>query len=370
MSRVKFPVNIEDDNSCKIKDGVGYLSVHVPEEVIIAAGKVPFHILGSGKPVKMANAYLPMTFDPYVLDSADGIMSGKYALLDGVVIANVSDGHRRLYDVCKSSANLKNLFFLDVPKGADRLRLKSFKFAVTSLVREIENAFGCRIGEAELIDAIKLCNKTRELLASLNDLRKRTSPVCSGEQFFNIVRWCQSNDKRMVNGKLSLFLDNIKSSRIENETDKVTKPRIMIMGSVIGSPLIFSVIEGVGSDIVCEDLCVGTQYFAQSVDECSGDALGAIAKRYISIPTARMVDTEARWNYLLKTAEDFKVDGVIYFALKFDDIYLFEYPYIKEKFQAAGYPLLFVEAENFLSTLGQIETRVQAFVEMLGDEGM
>ncbi len=370
MNRVKFPVNIEDNSSCEIEGGVGYLSVHVPEEVIIAAGKTPYHILGSGKPVKMANAYLPKTFDPYVLDSVEGILSGKYDALNGVVIANVSDGHRRLFDVCKSSTNLKNTFFLDVPKGADGLRLDGFKFAVSLLIKELESAFGVKITDDELAKAIKLCNETRKLLAAINDMRKCSEPICSGEEFFKIVRWSQSNDKRMVNEKLGLFLDDLKMSGFKEGGGSGEKPRIMIMGSVIGSPEIFSLIEKLDSDVVCEDLCVGMQYFSSTVEESSGDALGAIAERYISIPTARMVDTEARWRYLLKMAEDFNVDGVIYFALKFDDIYLFEYPHIRDKFQKTGYPLLFVEAENFLSTLGQIETRVQAFVEMLGDEVM
>ncbi len=56
---------------------------------------------------------------------------------------------------------------------------------------------------------------------------------------------------------------------------------------------------------------------------------------------------------------------IVYFALKFDDTHLFEYPYIKNKFQKEGYPLLFIEAENFVTNLGQIETRIQAFTEML-----
>ncbi len=32
----------------EMEGGVGYLSVHVPEEIIIAAGKVPYRIFGTG----------------------------------------------------------------------------------------------------------------------------------------------------------------------------------------------------------------------------------------------------------------------------------------------------------------------------------
>lgn len=365
---MNFYEEIKEESSCGMKNRVGYLSINVPEEIIIAAGKMPFRITGSGEPVKKGNAYLPKTFDPYVLDCIEGALQGEYDELDGVVIANVSDAHRRLYDVWKTAVSSIEMFFLDLPKDSSGLRLKSFKFAVQSLIRAFEKAFNVKITGEKLNEAIVLCNVTRKLLLELNELRKRDNPVCSGEQFFNIVKWCQRNDKHMVNEKLAEFSGSLKSVGQDNESArKINKSRIMITGSVIGSSDIISLVENLDVNVVCEDLCVGSQYFSCPVDENSADPVDAIVQRYISIPTARMVDTEARWGNLLKMAKDFRVDGVIYFALKFDDIYLFEYPYIREKFQKAGYPLLFVEAENFLTTSGQIETRVGAFVEMLGE---
>lgn len=361
---MEIPINLNED--VNPKNSIGYLSIHVPEELIIAAGKLPYRILGNGIPVKKANAFLPKTFDPHVLDSLEGLLDGKYSFIDGIIVANVSDAHRRLYDVCKISIKSAKPLFLDVPKGADLPRQKSFKFALKTLIKEIENAFGVKLTDTKLKDAIKLCNETRSLLKQISNMRKSSNQICSGEMFFNITKWSQTHDKQIVNKKLSDYIDKLKESLASKKQKNNHKPRIMIMGSVIGSPDIFSIIENCGVNIVCDDICVGNQYFAELIDETSPDVIDAIAKRYISIPTARMVDTEARWEYLLKLANDYEVDGVIYFALKFDDIYLFEYPHIKNKFRSEGYPLLFVEAENFLSTPGQIETRVQAFVEMLG----
>ncbi|HHT9117278.1 MAG TPA: 2-hydroxyacyl-CoA dehydratase family protein, partial [Candidatus Hypogeohydataceae bacterium YC38] len=153
---------------------------------------------------------------------------------------------------------------------------------------------------------------------------------------------------------------------LEGRRGKTVGPRMMLTGGFLSSPRLISLIERLGAGVVCEDLCIGMQYFSGLVDTEDPDPLRALARRYLSIPSARMVDTEARWDYLLRTAEEFHVDGIIYFALKFDDIYLFEYPYLRNKFQKAGYPTLFIEAENFLTNVGQIETRIQAFIEMLG----
>ncbi len=356
--------------------GIGYLSIHVPEEIIIAAGKVPYRIFGTGRPAKLANAFLPKTFDPYILDCLEGALDGTYGSLEGVIIANVSDAHRRLYDAWRAGTDSAEVFFLDVPKGADSLRLKIFRLGISSLVRHMEKTFEVEITDEKLRGAIKLCNETRTLLRELSDMRKETErPLLdSGKRFFEVVRWSQTHDKRAVNDSLRGYLEEVRELKSGGTSPAggpegiAGAPRVMLMGGFMGSPELISLVERLGARVVCEDMCVGAQYFSSMVDEDAAEAspVDALAGRYLNIPTARMVDMETRWDYLLKMAEDFQIDGVIYFALKFDDIYLFEYPHLRDKFRKAGYPVLFIEAENFWTSLGQIETRVQAFTEMLG----
>jgi benzoyl-CoA reductase/2-hydroxyglutaryl-CoA dehydratase subunit BcrC/BadD/HgdB len=346
---------------------IGYLSIHVPEELILAAGRQPYRILSRGRPVKRANAYLPKTFDPYVLDSLEGAIEGEYGFLEGVIVANVSDAHRRLYDAWRvawatpASGESKKVFFLDVPKGSDALRVKAFSYALSSLVKEMETSLDVKISNEGLIEAIEICNETRTLLQGLAGLRKQEKPPLSGHDFFDVVSWAQRNEKSHVNQTLKKILHELK----ETPVNGAVGPRLMLMGGLLGSPELISVIERLGAQVVCEDLCTGSQYFSNLVEVNVSSPLDALARRYLNVPAARMADTESRWRYLQGMAEGYKVNGIIYFALKFDDIYLFEYPFIRNKFQKAGYPVLLIEAENFLTNVGQIETRVQAFTEML-----
>jgi len=363
--------NIDEENSSPDTNGrIGFLSINVPEELIIAAGRTPFRVCGSEKPAKLANAYLPKTFDPYVLDSLEGALDGTYSFLDGVIIANISDGHRRLYDAWRTGAPSAKVFFLDIPKSSDSLGLKAFNLFLSHLKRDLEKAFGVEITDAKLKDAIHICNTTRTLITKLSEKRKGCSIPFTGKEFFEMVKWCQSNDKQTVNNALRGYLEkseqvDTNSSDSGNSQVSVDCPRIMIMGSFMGSSSLIALIESLGAQVVCEDLCMGMQYYSTEVNGDLENPIASLAQRYLTIPTARMVDTEARWNYLLNLTEEYSVDGIVYFALKFDDTHLFEYPYIKNKFQKEGYPLLFIEAENFFTSLGQIETRIQAFTEML-----
>ncbi len=366
MDKLKFPKDLDRSCSQKLENHIGYLSIHVPEELIIAAGKIPYRILGSEKPAKKATVHLPKTFDPYVLACLEGALEGNYRSLDGVIISNISDAHRRLYDVWQSAVNSQPVFMLDVPKGSDSLRKKCFRSGISYLKHGMEKAFDVEITDERLNLAIELCNETRQLLKKLGEQRNLNSCPFSASDFFKIIRWSQTEEKKIVNDTVTEYLEAIEKRQAchKNETGH-EKPRIMIVGSAMVSPDIISAIEEKNARVVCEDLCIGMPYFKSLVDHTDDNPLESLANRYLTIPTSRMVDTESRWKSIMESVKDSRTDGIIYFALKFDDIHLFEYPYIRDKLQKEGYPVLFIEAENFLTTMGQMETRIEAFIEML-----
>jgi len=63
---------------------------------------------------------------------------------------------------------------------------------------------------------------------------------------------------------------------------------------------------------------------------------------------------------------DFKVDGVILERLSFCDLWGFEQFSIQNDFKEWNVPLLILDREYILSGVGQLRTRVQAFLETIG----
>jgi benzoyl-CoA reductase/2-hydroxyglutaryl-CoA dehydratase subunit BcrC/BadD/HgdB len=180
---------------------------------------------------------------PYVLDCLEGAVEGGYNFLEGVIVANVSDAHRRLYDVWRLYGEPRKVFFLDVPKGSDKLRVKTFSLALKALNKEMESAVGVEISSEALQQNTKLCNETRALLQEIATLRKQKRPPLSGQDFFELVRWVQRNDKSHANLALRKIIQELK----EAQCTGAAVPRLMLMVGLLGSTELISLIEKLGA---------------------------------------------------------------------------------------------------------------------------
>ena len=70
--------------------------------------------------------------------------------------------------------------------------------------------------------------------------------------------------------------------------------------------------------------------------------------------------------YLTDLLEKSGARGVLVHVQKFCEPELFDVPAVKKTFAALGVPVLVLEGELEADISGQTETRVEAFVEMLG----
>ena len=73
----------------------------------------------------------------------------------------------------------------------------------------------------------------------------------------------------------------------------------------------------------------------------------------------------SRGDYLVQAVKENRADGVIFLLLKFCDPHAFDYPYLKEMLEKENIPSVLFEIEDQLPSEGQINTRCEAFMEML-----
>lgn len=344
------------------KPKIGWTSIYTPEEIFYAAGIATFRITGDlGVDITDASVLLGSNFCSYVLSCLSEGLNEVYSFADGVIFIDACDMRKRLYETWTSNCKIDYSFFMELPKYINRVSKDYFRLQNYRLIQSIENHFKCKITEEALRESITNFNKSRRLLQQMYELRKEDFPCISGNEAINIVKASTCGLKEEFNRRLEKFLEEAKASKC---TGNIKKQRVLICGSYFDNSSIVETIEKFDAIVVCEDISNGIKYFEGQIDE-SIEPIKAISDYYIEKAScARMIDTERRFEHLYNLIQEYKVDSVIYFSLKFCDTNLMDFPYIKNKLQQKEIPVMLIEGEQHMINIESIKTRIQTFLEI------
>lgn len=341
---------------------IGWVCTYVPEEMIYAAGILPFRVVGGGyAETPYADGYLYTNLCTFSRNCLEEGLTGKLDFLSGYVSCNSCDHIRRLFDNWMQFMKTPYAKALGVPCKATPATLKYFVQDLTLFRKELGELSGREVTDQALWGAIEVYNRTRRLLEELYELRKADPPPISGAEVMEVVRAACVLPREQYNAMLEEMLQEVRSRRLPADD----KYRLLIYGSELDSPEYLQVIEDLGGWIVTDDLCMGSRYFRGEV-KAGDDPLRALAERYLTKPLCpRMHPAMDRVRYLQQLAQEFQVDGVIHQTLKFCDLHAAQFLVSKAGLDEIGIPVLNLEREYALSGQGQIKTRVSAFFETL-----
>jgi len=254
--------------------------------------------------------------------------------------------------------------FLSIPHLGNDLSIEWFKGEIQKLKTHIENHFGVSITDEKLKHSIEIYNKTRQLLQQLYDLRKSEAPKIWGHEVTSVLSASMVYPKETFNEKLANYLNELNSKPgIES------LPRIMVIGSEIDDPEYIKIIEDQSAIVVTDYNCVGTRYFTSEVKE-TGDPITALSERYLlKNPCPRglgqVLGHDQRLQVIKQTLKEYSIDGVILERIKMCDLWSGETFLLDKELKELGVPTLILEREYALSGVGQMKTRLQAFLEMI-----
>jgi len=340
---------------------IGWVTIYTPEEILLAAGVIPFRLTGEvGMNITESSAVLGNNYCSYVLSCLGEGLSGVYDFADGVIFADACDMRKRLWEAWGRDVQANTSYFLEFPNDASDISKEYFASQLRNLIKTLERQYDCEISDEALRKSIAVCNTSRTLMQRLSQYSKGGQKVLSGHDAIQIVKAASTGLKESFNTKMSTLLDALEAS----EEPAVSKQhRVMICGSYFDHSEIIEIIEGSGADFVCGDISNGVKYFEGNID-LNADPVTAIADYYLEKNTSSYrLDTDVRVEHLLNLVEEYKVDSVIYYALKFCDTNLHDFPYVKEKLKDEKIPVLFVEGERNTTNFAGMKTRIQTFLE-------
>lgn len=348
------------------KKVVGFFCSYVPEEILYAANILPVRVRAQGcTATTEADVYMSHVNCSMARSCLEFILTGKYDFLDGLVFSNCCDDIRRLCDNTLALAPDRFAFvhLVEIPKKIDEDTIAWYRDALIEFKQSVERNFGVKMTDEKLKQAIDLHNETRMLLKQLYELRTADSPPIIGSETLKVIVAGMSMPKDRYNHLLRQLLEELK----QRERISKYRGRLLIAGSGgCNDPAYLEVMEDLGGLIVTDTICFGSRSFWEPVQKGTG-LMDGLARSYLDRPACvAMVNRVAdRRRFLEKMIEDYHVDGVVYQLMINCQLWGGELLSVREGLERMNVPLLRLDREYAFSGVGQLKTRVQAFLERI-----
>lgn len=350
---------------------VGTFCVYVPEEIVLAADGVCIGLcagaeVGSGE----AEKFIPRNTCALIKAFMGFKLAGlcPYVELTDLIVGETTcDGKKKAYEVFQNITG--KVYVMEIPNMKNEESKKLWHAEVVKFKETLEAITGKTIDVGGLKKGALLVNGKRRALQRLSRLRAADPAPISGL------------DALLIN-QVSFYDDPVRFTQMTNklcdELEERTQQkigvspkgarRVLISGSPMAIPnwKLHSIIEGSGAVVVGEESCVGERNFRDLLDEnfsTVDEALQKMADRYLEIDCACFTPNDERLENIKSMTQRLHADGVIHYALQFCTPYMME-AYKVEK--ALGkVPFMRMETDYSMEDVGQLKTRVEAFLEML-----
>lgn len=344
------------------KKVVGYFCTYTPDEMITAAGALPFRIFGTREHITKADGHLQAYSCSLVRGGLEDALTGRLAFLDGTVFPHTCDSIQRLSDIWRLNAGFPVHIDIVLPVKLNSPSAREYMADMFRRFRsDVDKSLG-PVSDESLAESIKLHNKIRACFAEIYRMRSQDPGLIPGGDVYAMIKSAMVMDRHEL---LDLLTRAVEALKKQPPSGKKYR-RIVLAGGLCNQPDIYSLIEKSGGAVVWDELCTGTRWFQGMVPE-TGDPVKALAERYRDrlVCPAKHSGTENRGANLVEIVKEHRAEGVIFFILKFCDPHAFDYPYMKEYLDREKIPSMLLELEEQIPSEGQLMTRFETFMDLL-----
>lgn len=355
---------------------VAYTCENVPEPLLNLPGAFSVRLRAprTGS-MEMGTYYLTSFLCEYSRALLERAIEGGFNFADCII---TPDGCTMMNRCVENMELLKTMdkekFFyeyMEIPMKADDNGLNLYTLQCKNhILKPLGETFGIDTSDAAIRKSVAEHNRVCELIRAIGDFRKEEKPRITGYEYHIITLATYAAPKHLIIDKLEETLEELKSR--EPDENNGFRARVAIVGSEIDDVDFIRLVEECGAYVCIDRFCYGSLPGRNPIvlnDE--EDALTQVCRHYMnSIQCPRYMDTakmNARRAYVNDLAKEYNAAGIIYEQIKFCD------PWAYERMMGSHilhdeyhYPVLSIDRPyNVGASIGQLRTRVQAFVESL-----
>ena len=298
---------------------LGYICKYAPIEVFESMGVEMKRI----DPQVTNFTQADMKMHPNICSFAKGVledvMAGGY---EGVILTTCCDSIRRLYDVLKQELPDRFIYILDTPRITKDAGIALYEGRIRKMIEAYEAFSGKIFEEEKLADILR--KKKKEQSISLGESgcgKDAASEAGTGRRAFR-------------------------------------RKNIGLIGARANESIV-QILQEKNANLAFDLTCTGLKrkYLLEPEQVLTGYTRGLLSQ----FPCMRMEAASGRDELIERYAGS--VDGVIYHTVQFCDNYSYEYAWLKKRLDR---PMLALETDYTKQSYGQILTRIEAFLESLG----
>ena len=355
---------------------VGTTCIHAPEELIHAMGATPVRLCnGSHHYDQLGGDFMPAKSCSLVKATLGMLNSPnpvpRVGKLDLVVNPTTCDQKK------KASAMIEGMGYsvydLELPpsKESEESRLY-WQRSVRQFALRLHQLTGNKLTRNKLKAAMAKTSRAQSAFRALHNLRKSSPALFLGKDAFLVTNAYFFDDIDRWTEAVEQLIAELQQRQADGfQAAQRKAPRILFTGS----PPIFPnlklplLIEEAGGVVVADETCSANRmlYDMTAVDEWMvNDMLDGLADRYLKPCTCPIFTrNDDRQRRLLELAESFGVDGVVYQSLAGCQVYEMEQRSISDALAEKSVPMLYVETDYSPDDMGQLSTRIEAFIESI-----
>jgi len=306
----------------------GTFCVYVPDEVVIAANGIVTGLCGGSQFwVPDGEAVLPKSTCPLIKASV-GARLGKtcpfFRIADMYVGETTCDGKKKAWEILGQDVPM---YIMDMPQMKREKDIAKWTQEISEFAKTVEEFTGNTITPEKLKEAIHIVNEKRKALARMYEARKSEVIPISGRDALLVMQIAFFDDPVRCAQMTNRLADELEQ-RVKDGVSvfPAGTKRILVTGTPMAVPnwKLHNIIETSGAAVVCEEMCTGTRYFENLVDdggETLDDLYMALSERYMKNNCACFTPNPGRVEDIIRLAKEYKADGVIDCSLKFCGLY-------------------------------------------------
>ena len=340
---------------------VGHFQVNFPEEIVHAAGLLPFKVRGA--PIEAVHS--DSRFGSYlcsILKTSLELALSNTVPLEMFVTHPICDAARNLAAVWGRNVSYP-CQILYLPQNANSPHSVIYlRGEYDRLKRSIEEISGSAITDDALRNSIVVFNENRMLMRELYEIKKNTPWLISADEAYVLVALAGLIPREEHNDVLRALLPQIRT-REKRTQDKV---RVVFEGGFCEQPPL-DLIRAIARScyVVDDDLLIGLRWLLEDVS-LDGDPLMNLAEAYLERSSYSPVQHDLRKpkeKMLLDRIRNARADAAIITAAKMCEPGLEEQVAYTRALDEAGIPYFVGEFEESMTSFDSMEIQLETFVE-------